>query len=281
MRMICAVSRTAKREAEPILFHTVAFTGSDHNRIVSWATRIESSAHIARMVHSLMLPEMCTIPSDSQVDFFLLLAGAFRKVVNLKALFIARQSCNLPPGTPVVHAWMLKGCQFQLHTFFGRPRGFKPIDLWWFFYEQPEIREWTTGRHPFGNAAFLPNGILPRLSVVNMTPTNGEEALNMLINLARRPIERLSFRSDPIMPLHQFGSPTLFQPFELTLTHLSLEASGAFSPQPVDTIVEVTAQLPRLKFFSWFSYHFRKVSSYISHSTYLSYHINDFCTDII
>jgi hypothetical protein len=261
---LCTVSRTCKREAEPIIFHTVDLSHSDHNHIMSWATGVESSPHKARMVHSLMLPERCTIPSDSQVDFFLRLAAALREVVNLKALFIAQQSHNPSPGTSVVHAWMLKGCTFRLHAFFGGTRNIKPLELWWFFYEQPDIREWATGHHCFGNVAFLPNAILPHLSVVSATPTSGEEALNMLRNLAHRPIKRLSFQFNEVLPLRQIERATLFLSCETTLTHLSLEASGECSHKSVDTIMEVTAQLPRLKFFSWFSDAFPKVSSHFT-----------------
>jgi len=97
------------------------------------------------------------------------------------------------------------------------------------------------------------------LSVVSATATGGEEALTMLRNLALRPIERLSFRSDAVLPLHQIEIATLFLSFENTLTHLSWEASEAFSLEPVDTIIEVTAQLPKLKFFSWFSDDFPQI----------------------
>lgn len=256
---LSTVSRTFHSEVEPVLHHTIDLTGKDFHQIHLWATKVNQLPRIAKMIYVLKLSEKVDIPpAEEQVDFFLLLAGALKYIFRLKSLHFVPPPPGLESsGVSIVQPWMIKGCRFRLHLFSGRPKSFKDKELWWFFYEQPDIREWRSGSHPFSlqTQGFLPEWLLPNLIAVNINPQSLEEGTSMLKGIADRPIERLTIRCNiPGRPHIPFRPADLIKDFialEASLTHLTCEGWEGSCIRPVSVIVDIFRQLPRLRYFAW------------------------------
>jgi hypothetical protein len=248
-------------EAQPILYDSSELLCDDYDRILAWSRTIDSRPHLAHMVHFLTIPYELSLSNVlwARAKLHASFASALRKTVNLKGITIiefpegpagpSRRMFTLLPK-------MMMGCGFRLHTFCGRlATGAFLVDWWNFFREQKEIRYWDPVPRIPGHGMILPRDMFPQLNAIVLRQTEPTSNTNLLFHLGSRPIERFSLQWEMSQ-----GNPLYVIRWSVvltrTITHFNWEELGPTSlkrPTPVEIILAIIEQLPRLRFLRFCS----------------------------
>jgi len=235
LRVLCAVSRTFRDEAERLLYVTVRLL--NFRLVRSWSISLVRRPHLALRVRSLSLtmpPSSSLYPADlSKIH------KSLRACSNLQALEVLNDGITYEGDS--VQSWILEGHSFRLSKFANTY--FHPIRLFRFLAQQSDIRILVLRT---SDAADIPYTILPNLNTIDVSAN----VLRRFVSgywEGKRPIAHIQYHLSRSSESDHISTFVVLSRFRETLTSLSLHRHGGFDIAIV--MATVAVQLPELKFF--------------------------------
>ena len=242
LRVLCAVSRTFRDEAERILRTVVRLPNL--RLILSWSRSLVRRPHLALPVRSLSL----TFPSPT--SFYpaelIKVHRSLRACSNLQTLEVLNDGKVLhdekTDSRGSCQGWVLEGHSFRLSKFTNTY--FDQFYLFRFLDQQSDIHTLVS---PTWKAENVPHSILPNLCTIHVS-SNALGQLASWSSERKRPIAHVQYDlSHSSSEYHQISTFVALGRFRETLTNLSLRRCGGLSLTA--TMATVAVQLPGLKFF--------------------------------
>ena len=236
LRVLCAVSRTFRDEAERVLRTDVRLPNLQ--LILSWSRSLVRCPHLALPVRSLSLTLPCSTrvyPAD-----LIKVHRSLRACSNLQTLEVLNDGKSDSHVSP--QGWVLEGHSFRLSKFTNTY--FDQFYLFRFLDQQSDIHTLVS---PTWKAKNVPHSILPNLCTIHVS-SNALGQLASWSSERKRPIAHVQYDlSRSSSEYHQISTLVALGRFRETLTNLSLRRYGGLSF--IASMATVAVQLPGLKFF--------------------------------